>query len=500
MSAKRMLRSLHYAMNCRLTRKMLLKRGYTIVVSLVLFGSSFVKASDFPYLLKDPLNVRPPILDSGASFPGEAIHILCPEKLDLTHVLELAQAIDLALCNNSELKMAWAGIKVQSSGLGEAKASYLPTISASINQLRSTTRYPDNGRIPPNTEKGQTLYGSLSWRLFDFGAREANNNVAALLLASALAEHSAATQKVLTTVIAAYFDATYAQGAFVARKKAVEISGVTLSSTRNRESKGAVPISDVLQATTAHAKAKLAAQRAEGELQKAISVLINAIGLTPSTNFTLPQTVNAMALSDLGQLQELLLDVAQNHPAILAAKNKLAASKAKEISIRSEGLPTVDFTGNYYQNGYPNQGLSSTRTNVTTIGVALTIPIFDGFASTYKLRGAQAQSERTEAELQEVEQRIMTDVVKAYADARTSLANLDSSESLLEAARSSLATSERRYSKGAADVLELLATQTTLVDAEQERIQCLTQWNSALLRLASSAGKLSRTNIFSLAY
>lgn len=468
---------------------------YAIAVTFAIIGSSLAYAGDFPYLLNDPLNVRPPILDLGPSLSRDAIYTLCPASSDLTHVLELAQAVDLALCNNPEIKMAWAGIKVQSSGLGEARAAYFPTISGTINELRSTTRYPDNGRIPPNTEKGQTLYGSLSWRIFDFGAREANTNVATLLLASALSEHSAATQKVLTTVIAAYFDATFAQGVLVARKKAVEITSATLSSTRNREAKGAVPLSDVLQATTAHAKAKLAAQRAKGDFYKANSALTYTIGLTPATQFTLPQTVNAMEHKDLGQLQEWLADVRQNHPAIMSAKNKLAAAKAKETAVRSEGLPKLDFNGNYYQNGYPNQGLSSSRTNVTTIGLALTIPIFDGFASTYKVRGAQAQSERTEAELEEVEQRVMTDVVKAYADAKTSLANLESSESLLEAARNALATSERRYSKGVAEVLELLATQNTLIDAEQERMQCLTQWNSALLRLASSAGKLSRSDI-----
>jgi len=466
-----------------------------IGISVAVLGTPFSQAGDFPYLSQDPLNTRPPILDNGTSMSRDAIHVLCPQSVSVAETLELPDALNLALCNNPEIKMAWAGIKAQASGLGEARSAYLPSIRGTINELSSTTRYPDNGRIPPNTEKGQTFYGSVSWRILDFGARAANNNVASLLLASALAEHSAATQKIFTSVVAAYFDAVLAQGVLVARKKAVDITGATLSSTRNREAKGSVAISDVLQATSAHVKAKLAAQRAEGERYKAFSVLTYALGLPAASEFSLPETVGATPSSNLGALDEWLLEVGNSHPAIVSARTKLAAAKAKETAIRAEGLPTLDFTGNYYQNGYPNQGLSSNRTNVTTLGLALTIPIFDGFSSTYKLRGAQAQSERTEAELQEVEQRVTSEVVKAYADVRAAHANLESSELLLHAAQKSLATSERRYKKGAGDILELLATQTTLVDAEQERIQCLTQWNSALLRLASVAGKLDKESI-----
>jgi outer membrane protein len=459
------------------------------------FSISVATAGNFPYLLDDPLHVRPPILESNALLPENMLPALCHQDVDFTKVLQLRQVVDLALCNNPEIKIAWATIKAQSSQLGEAKASYFPTITGTVNELRTKTKYPDLHSSPSNIEKGQTFYGSLSWRIFDFGAREANNNIAELLLASALAEHSATTQKILTNTSHAYFEAISAKGAFFAREKALEITRATLTSTRNKEARGAAPMSDVLQANTAYAKAKLAAQRAEGVFHKTIIVLRQVMGVSSSTQFLLPQTVNALALTDLGSLQDWLTDVEQSHPSIMAARNNLAAAKSKEQAIRTEGLPTLDLTGNYYKNGYPNQGLSSTRTNVTTIGLTLTIPIFDGFSSTYKLRGAQAQSERAEAELQETEQRIMAEVAKAHADAIASLANVESSEILLESARDALSVSERRYNKGAADILELLTTQSMLVDAEQERILCLTQWNSALLKLAGSAGKLNTEKI-----
>jgi outer membrane protein len=123
------------------------------------------------------------------------------------------------------------------------------------------------------------------------------------------------------------------------------------------------------------------------------------------------------------------------------------------------------------------------------------IPIFDGFSRTYKVRGAQAQAEQKEAELADTEQQVLMEVVKAHADAESALQNLQASETLLAAAQDSFAASHRRYDKGAADILEMLNTQSLLSDAQQERIRCLAEWHSSRLRLLASAGMLGRSAI-----
>lgn len=150
----------------------------------------------------------------------------------------------------------------------------------------------------------------------------------------------------------------------------------------------------------------------------------------------------------------------------------------------------MDYTRNQYQNGYPNQGLSSTNTKVNTIGFTLNVPLFEGFARTYKIRGAQAQSEQSEAQLQDTELQILMEVVKAHADAQQSFENLQASLQLLNATEAAVQSSQKRYDKGATDILELLSAQSALADAWQERVRCLSDWRSARLRLMSSAGIL----------
>jgi len=232
-----------------------------------------------------------------------------------------------------------------------------------------------------------------------------------------------------------------------------------------------------------------------GDFQKALSVLVYVLSVPPQT-----QVILADDLRDTLELQvrslDDWLDIAEkSHPAILAARAQWESAKQKVIATRSEGLPTLDFTDSYYQNGYPGQGLSPTQSKINTVGFSINIPIFDGFSRTYKVRGAEAQAEQRAADLHNTENDTLMDVVKTHADAVASVQNLQASENLLNAAQESLSASMRRYEKGVADITELLNTQTALSDAQRERIRSLAEWRSARLRLLASAGLMGRQTL-----
>lgn len=453
--------------------------------------TNLTQGRNFPDFLHDPMAAEPPILQVGLSLPGETTPMPCPPNVDLNQTLTLGDAVDLALCNNAQLKEAWAEIKIQSGALGETWATFMPSLTGTYSLLNSTIQYP--GFPSANTSTvGHTAYLGFSWRLFDFGARMKNLEASNQLLIAALAGHDATMQKVLVSVIGGYFDAMTSQAVMQARTDSAGLAEETLDATRRREVRGVASIDDILQAQTALAKARLGGQRAIGDYRKAVSVLKYAMGLREDIEIRLPGNVDTPRAQVIADLKSWLAATEKSHPAILAAEAKLKAAQAKIESVRAEGLPTVDFTYNFYQNGYPNQGLQATSSNTTMLGVVLTIPFFDGFAHTYKVRGAQAQAEQTDAQLLDTEQQILSEVVKAHADALSSLDNLSASQTLLEAAQASVESSRKRYDKGAADILELLSAQAALADARQERIRCLAEWQAARLRLLASAGMLGR--------
>ncbi|WP_307188100.1 TolC family protein [Cupriavidus sp. D384] len=472
--------------------------AYGLSTLLLSFGSNLATAWDLPQRMEDPLFTRPPVLDRGAILPGDHQVVVCSGNEPLNHPLTLSDAVDLALCRNPQVHAAWAAIKVQAGAVGEARAAYLPTATATLSQLHTRTEFPG---VPEanSSVNGHTIYGGLTWRIFDFGAREGNNEAARLLLVAAMLAHDAALQKTLSNVVSAYFEATSARAAFGARTESRQLADDALAATVRRERRGAAGQSDTLQASTATAKAQLAEQRAAADYNKSLAMLAYAIGLSGGAFVELADMPEDEPGNAVGDLKGWLDEAMARHPAIAAARAQLEAAQAKVRQVRGEGRPTVDLTGNIYQNGYPNQGLQRTRSTVTTVGISLTIPLFEGFARTYKVVGANAEVDQRAAQFEDTEHQVLTDVVKTHADATSALANLTASERLLNSARSAVRSSENRYAKGAADVLELLSTQSALSDALQERVRCLSEWRSTRLRLMASAGVLAGDQIHAIA-
>jgi outer membrane protein len=434
------------------------------------------------------------VLEKGVVLPGDTAPVSCSVPKDFTGPLALDDAVDIALCNNPQLKSSWANIKIQANALGEARAAYLPTLTGSLNRTHDETRYPGSDYSSSNVDR-TTLQGGLNWRIFDFGGRAANHRSAQNLLVGALASHSAALQKALSDVTRAYFDAMTARAVLKAATEGQEIAQTTLQSAQVREERGAIPQSDRLRATTALANATLERNRAEGDFRKTLAVLGQILGVPTNTLIVLPEEIGEDPGTIGKDLDAWLKEAQRDHPAINEARAAVEAAKNQITVARSAGLPTLGFSANYYANTRPGEAVTPNEAREYTVGLGMSLPLFDGFSNTYKVRGAEARMEQKKAELADTEKRITFELVKAYADAISALQNLDASANLVKVAQEALTVSRRRYDKGAADITEILSTQASLSDAQRDRIRCLAEWRSARLRLLASAGQLGRSAV-----
>ncbi len=471
------------------------RAGWPTAAILLVTGLCWAGAAgafDPAYPLIDPLLTEPEVLETGVTLPGDGTPVPCPVYKDFSTPLALSEAVDLALCNNPQIKSSWANIKIQAGAVGEARAAYLPAMTGALGRTNDQIRYSDSRFKSTNIDQN-TAQGGLTWRLLDFGGRAANHQAAENLLTAALASHNATLQKALAAVIQAYCEVLTTRAAIKAKTESEEIATSTLRSAKAREAKGTLSQTDTLQATTALAKASLEKNRAQGEYDKALSVLGYLLGVPGHPTITLPEDQEVQVEEQGGKALALWLEETEkNHPALVAARSQLEAAQQRVEATRSAGLPFLALSANYYQNTRPGEAVTASNSTETTVGLMVTVPIFDGFSSTYKLQGAQAQVEQKGAVLADTERQIAMEVIKAHADATASLQNLGASATLLAAAHNALAVSQRKYAKGAADIVELLNTQAALADARHERIRCLAEWRSARLRLLASAGQIGR--------
>lgn len=425
----------------------------------------------------------------------------CPFNAPLPSPLTLLDAVERALCRNPQTRQAWANVKVQAAAVGIGEAAYLPALNASASwgKVDKRTSIPGFSEFDSQLKtQSSNAKLNLSWVLYDFGMRAANLESARQLLNAANATQDDTLQTVFLSTVQSFYEAQAAQALLTATIDAEEAAEQSFKATEAKYNAGVGALADKLQAQTSYAQATLKRVQAAGDLQSALGNLAIAMGLRPNTTLELASLANEVTDAPLFRqaVDDLIADAVRVHPKILAAKAQLKAAQAQIEATRAEGRPALSLFATGDRSDTPVNQVSSKQTiSSRSIGVQITIPLFDGFSRKYKVRGAQAKAEGKEAELANIEQQVTLEVWKSDQALRTEAENLKTTKILVHSAKQSFEVEQGRYKAGVGNILELLKAQSDLASAEQQRILALTRWQTARLRLAASLGRLRTDGI-----
>ncbi|WP_425485212.1 TolC family protein [Burkholderia guangdongensis] len=420
--------------------------------------------------------------------------------------LELDDAILQAICTHPQAREAWANARAQAAAVGAAEAAYLPTLNATAgierDKLSTTYDYSALG-LGSQTQSQQSTskYGTLnlSWVLLDFGKRGAALRHARALLAAANDAQGDALQTVFFDAAQAYYAVQSARASVDAAEQAERIASDSLAATKAKHDAGAGTLSDQLQAQTLYRRAVLDRVSAEGDARVAAGALAVAMGRDANApvRIAAPQSVRNVtdeAETEAVEVDRLIAEAMDRNPKLLAARAQLDAARANVDAARAQGRPTVSLTGSLTQNNpsYQQQPESFpiSRSHGSSIGIQVTIPLFEGFASGYRVAQAEAQADGQAAEVRNTELQVSLDVWKSYQELRADTTNLTTSGALLDDAQRSLDIARGRYDEGVGGFTELLNAQTAFVDARKQRVLAVSKWRTARLRLAAGLGKL----------
>ncbi|WP_176059189.1 TolC family protein [Paraburkholderia sp. BCC1876] len=421
-----------------------------------------------------------------------------PEPVD--HPLELEDAIQQAVCANPQAREAWANARAQAAAVGVNEAAYLPTLNATAGIERDTlaTTYDAGafGNIK-TSQNSSSKYGvlNLNWVLFDFGKRGAALRQARELLAAANATQDDVLQTVFFNTAQAFYAVRDARASMEAAQQTENVAKESVAETSAKHDAGAGTLSDQLQAQTTYRRAVIDRVNAEGNERTAKGTLAAAMGLDANTPMQIDGSEPPANSSEFEQDVDRLIDEAKaSQPKLVAARAKLEAARANVDAARAQGRPTISLVGSLTQNNpsyqqQPEQ-LPIASSRGSTIGIQVTIPLFEGFASGYRVAEAQAQADAQEADMQNTELQVSLDVWRSYQSLHADTANLDNSKALLTDAEHSLEIARGRYKAGVGTFTELLNAQTALADARKQRILAVSKWSTDRLRLAESLGNL----------
>ncbi|MDD5247388.1 MAG: TolC family protein [Rhodocyclaceae bacterium] len=468
-----------------------------LVAMAILLSPAVAAADGFdPFFTRDGISATP----AKAMIPTAAGDEDPCSFAALGMPLTLLETIERALCHNPQTRLAWANAKAQAGQLGVAQSAYLPTVAATLGVSKQKVQSHIDGLPEFDSDARPTVRsGSLkmSFVLSDYGLRSANLDQAHALLDAANASHDAALQAAFAAAAQAYFETQTAQSTLDASREAERAAGESFKAAEAKHKAGVGALTDQLQAQTAYSKATLDRVTAEGEFQNALGTLATAMGLPPNTAVVIAARKEALPdIAFVTAIDQLIDDARQNHPALLAAQAQLKAADARVAAVKAEGRPTISLTSEIARNDQlampPSLGWlpMDTYNRSRSVGVQVSIPLFEGFGRGYRTQSAQGLAEAKAAELAEAEQRVTLEVWKNYQALHTGNENMKASEELVRNARQSFRVAQGRYKAGIGNILELLNAQSAQANAEQRRIKSISEWYTARLKLAASVGKL----------
>ncbi len=408
-------------------------------------------------------------------------------QTDTLRFESLAALTEHALRERPESRTAWLGIQAEAARLDAATADNWPTLTGQLAYLQSRTLSSSGVANPTLHRYGPSL--SLAYVLYDFGARTASIDSQRYQLIASLLDNNRVLQDVIAEVEAAYYALLGVQAQVDALKQ-LEISlRASLEAAEVRFRGGLVSRADQLRARAALAEAEVARLSAERDQAKAEAALKQTAGIEQSRTLALDWKTSPPAVLEAADLlAELLAEAQRGRPDLQALQAAAASASADAERARAARWPVVSLAANGGRTYFTED--SRDPSNSYSIGVNLSVPLFDGGRLAAEARAAERDAERLQSVVGTQRSEVARAVTDAYHDVRLAQAQRAGVVIQFESASESALAAESRYNAGVGSLLELLTAQAALARARQSAAEADSEWLAAYSRLNHALGRL----------
>lgn len=177
-------------------------------------------------------------------------------------------------------------------------------------------------------------------------------------------------------------------------------------------------------------------------------------------------------------------------------KNKELLEYQKKAS-EAKYYPTVNLTANYNWQGLGNKfpltnGKSSGVywSDYSGIGLAVNVPIFNGFATKAKVQQNQIEIDKLEVDLKDKKLELDQAYQNAKSQIENSLSSIENQKANVELAESVLTDTKSNYQYGLATLTDLLAAENSLFEAKNNYTTAILDYKIAEVQYYKSKGEL----------
>lgn len=403
-------------------------------------------------------------------FQSLLIFFFCVLKGNAQQLLTLKDAVQIALENNYEIKIAKNDLKIDESNVSAGNAGMLPNATASIvnnNNIQnlSQTRADGTTNSLDNAKSNSLNYGvSLGWTIFDglrmFAMRDQLREL------QKLGENQLKLTIItkISDVQAAYFDLVQQQQQLSALDSTLVISNQRVTLAQNRFTIGKASKLEVLNAQVDINTDKVTLLR-QKEMYANAKVLLNQLlARDLTTDFKVAAVFVMDKQLDFNELKGLAEKQNPQVEALIISK-KVAELELKKI--KSGRYPTVNVnTGYNFSDTQSSLGFTTqSSARGLNYGFSASLNLFDGFAQKRNEKIAALQVDNSSILIEQQSVALHAQLATAYQTYVTNLDLIELEEKNEAIAKQNLDITLDKFRIGTITTLEFRTAQLNYVNA-----------------------------------
>ncbi len=406
---------------------------------------------------------------------------------------DLEQVYREALAYDAALAAARASAEAGREKLPQGRAGLLPSLNLTGNTNWNEAEYRTTGRSQGYNSNGwqvqltQPLFRWQNWVQYKQGEMQA---------ALADAQYQLARQDLTLRASQAYFDVLGAQDVLAAAQALNEANTQQLALAKKSFEVGTVTITDVHEAQSRADLSSAQVIAAESDLAVKRHALLVLTGKEPDVLKGLRKGV-ALSRPEPSDIQSWVAAAEAGNLSVQA--NQLVSEIAtREVERNRAGhLPTVDLVASHGNTTSANAfaGFAKTDLDTTVVGVQLAMPLFQGGATSSRVREASALREKAVSDLDNARRTSAQNARQAYLGVTSGLAQVKAFEAAQVSSRSALDANKLGYEVGVRINIDVLNAQSQLFDTQQKLAKASYDTLMAQLKLKAAAGTIGDEDI-----
>jgi outer membrane protein TolC len=395
--------------------------------------------------------------------------------------LKLERCVAIALERLPAFLAAQATAQASESLVREAESAYFPQINWDSSYGRSLVgpRTSLGIQTPAVTFNSYSTAVSLSQNIFDFGRTPAQVRVQKLTHRASTSDVETAAQQAVFGVKQSYYGVLQAERNQGVAEEAVKQYQAHLDQAQGQYEVGLAPKYDVTKAAVDLGNAKVNLIKARNAVKVAKATLNNAMGVTRRLDYEIEDTLTFEASTIT--LEAALAQAYESRPDLASVVARRRVAEASITLARTGFYPSLAGSASY---DYAGNRFPLARG--WSLGLSLSVPLFNGFQTTAQVAAAKADLDVLRANEEGQRQTISLAVEQAYWNLKQAEEVVPVADLNVTAARENLDIATGSYQEGVGDPIQVADAEVTLISARLAYIQALVDCkvNRASLDLA----------------